>query len=217
MIFSKPKKSNPDPLKKTLHQNPKILEVNLIKGEAHIVFDWRKNLSVTVIVFIIAAAFIAEIYFGLDMWAKEEGIRSQALADKVSAISQEIKDTQIKADEALAFKNKSGEVSRLLNEHIYWSNFFDWLEKNTLSTVEFAGFSGSINGVYRLEATASRFQDVSWQIKVLSEDPLVKSVSVSQVSTSEEEISTSLNNQPGSQKRVSFSLSLAVDPAIFRK
>lgn len=217
MIFSKLKRHNKsNNAKQAPPQNPKILEVNLIKGEAQIVFNWRKNLLMTAIVLIVSAAFTAELYFGLDMWEKSESLKSQALAEETENLGREIKEIQAKADAALNFKAKSGEVSRLIDEHIYWSNFFDWLEKSTLNTVEFADFQGGTDGSYELKATAASFQDVSWQVKVFLDDPLVKRANVSQVSFAEE---ANINDEKNleTKNRVSFSLSLEVSPEIFKK
>lgn len=203
--------------KKLPPQNPKILEVNLIKGEVRIAFDWRKNIFTLLITLLVAGAFITEIYFGLNLWAKQEEIRAQALADEITRLNTEIKDTKAKAEAALEYKNKAAEVSRLINNHIYWSNFFDWLEKKTLSTVKFAGFEGGIDGVYTLEATAASYQDVSWQVRTFLGDPLVKKAAVAEVSAAEEEGQVIDGEVSGGRRAVSFSLELEIDPEIFKK
>jgi len=220
MLFLKSKKGKKEFIKKNSTQNPKILEVNLIKGEVKISFDWKKNISLLVLVFIIAGAFVVEIYFGLDLWAKKEALKAEALTKEIEIITKDIKDSQKKADAALLYKNKSQEVSRLLANHIYWSTFFDWLEKNTLSSVKFASFEGSTDGKYTLEGTATRYQDVSWQVKALSDSSLVKKVEVLQVASADEDKASgaeSENATSSSQKIVNFSLELEIDPVIFRK
>lgn len=218
MLFIKPKKKDSkETAKKLPPQNPKILEVNLIKGEVRIAFDWRRNISILIITLLVAGAFIAEIYFGLDLWAKQEEARAQVLADEITRLSAEIKDTRDKAEAALEYKDKSIEVSRLVDNHIYWSNFFDWLEKKTLSTVKFAGFEGTTDGIYTLQATAASYQDVSWQVRALLGEPLVKRASVTEVSSAEEEVKTAEGEAASGRRAVSFSLELEVDPEIFKK
>lgn len=212
MLFFKPKKGNKEKTKKITLQNPRILEVNLIKDEIRISFDWNKNISVLAIVLFIVGFFIAEIYFGLEWWAKQEEIRAQSINDNIALVSKEISKIKGKADEALAYKNKSVEVGRLLNEHIYWSNFLNWLEKNTLSTVKFDNFSGDTSGNYSLTAKALSYAEVSWQVKAFLADPIVKKVDVFDVSSG-----SSKDKGKNADQGVNFSLDFSVDPKIFKK
>jgi len=210
MFFLK-KHNHKEDNKKNSFQNPKILEVNLIKDEVKVSFDWNKNLSVLIIVLFITGLFIAEIYFGLDWWEKQELSRAQAVNEDVARVSQEIGEMRENNAEALTYRDKALEVNNLLNNHVYWSNFFSWLEKNTLNTVKFSNFSGDLTGNYDLNAKASSFAEVSWQVKAFSDNPFTQSVEVIQASSAnnkEEEV------QDGG---VSFDINLKISPDIFKK
>lgn len=211
MLFFKPKKGKKEETKKNTLQNPKILEVNLIRDEVRISFDWNKNISILMVVLFITGFFIAEIYFGLNWWEKQELIKAQSLNDNISQVNREISKIKAAADEALAYKDKSAEVSRLLNEHVYWSNFFNWLEKNTLSTVKYDAFSGDTLGVYSLNAKALSYAEVSWQVKAFLNNQYVKKVEVATVSSAAKDKKT--NAVPG----VNFSLNFQLSPDIFKK
>lgn len=210
MLFFNQKKNKQKEIKKNIAQNPRILDVNLIRGEVRIGFDWNKNILILLVVLLIIAAFITEIYFGLDWWVGQEAAKAQTLTASISQVNSDIKKIQSKADEALIYKAKSVEVSRLLSSHIYWTNFFNWLEKNTLSTVQFDGFSGGIDGVYSLNAKALSYAEASWQAKSFLSDPLVKKAEVLQVNS----ISA---KEKGSSAGVTFPISLELNPAIFKK
>jgi hypothetical protein len=210
MLFFNQKKGKPTETKKNIAQNPKILDVNLIRGEVRIGFDWNKNILILLVVLLITAAFITEIYFGLDWWVGQEATKAQTLTASISQINSDIKKIQSKADEALVYKAKSVEVSRLLSSHIYWTNFFNWLEKNTLSTVQFDGFSGRTDGVYSLNAKALSYAEASWQVKSFLSDPIVKKAEVLQVNS----ISS---KDKSSGVGVTFPINLELDPAIFKK
>ncbi len=201
--------------KRAAIQNPKILDVNLIKGEVQISFAWRQNLSKLILALVILGLIVTEVYLGLDYWAQYEEEQTQVLTIELNRVREEVRALQVEADQALAYKEKSVGLSGLLAEHIYWSAFFDWLEKNTLSTVKFTGFSGGTDGVYELRATASSFQDASWQVKVLLDDPLVKQAEISQVANSESEVEE--EGEVFVQKEVNFSLNLEINPEIFKK
>jgi len=210
MLFFNQKKGKKEETKKNTNQNPKILEVNLIRGEVRISFDWNKNISILVMVLLITSAFITEIYFGLDWWGKQEALKAQSLTEGITKTTTDINKIQSKADEALTYKQKSIEVGMLLNKHIYWSNFFNWLEKNTLSTVKFEGFTGGTDGGYTLNANALSYSEASWQVKSFLSDPIVKKAEVFQVASA-------ATKDKGAGSGVNFTINLEVNPDIFKK
>lgn len=184
----------------------------MIRDEVRISFDWNKNLSILMAVLFVVGIFVVEIYFGLNLWEKQELVKIQALSDDITTLNREMSNIKSKADEALAFKDKSIELGRLLNEHIYWSNFFNWLEKNTLSTVKYDGFSGNTNGTYSLNARALSYAEVSWQVKAFLNDPIVKKVEVLSVNSA-----LSKDKEKAGETGVSFSLSFELNPEVFKK
>jgi hypothetical protein len=207
-MFSLPKQiSGKLPKRRVLLQNPKILEVNLIKDEGLLSFDWNKNLLVLVLVLFLAGLLILEIYFGLGWWEEQEAARlepTKALVAQTNAAAAKLKN---QTAAALAYKDKSAAFSWLLGNHVYWSNFFSWLERNTLSTVKYDSFSGGLDGSYVLTATAPSYADVSWQVKAFRNDPSTKKASVTSVKSA----------GSAAAGQVNFTLSLQVDPAIFKK
>lgn len=214
-IFSRPqpngKKKAPAsaPARRVVLQNPHILEVNLIKDEAVISFDWNKNLMVLVLVLALAGLVVMEVYFGLGWWADQETARltaNKALVDQANAATAQLKN---QTAAALAYKAKSADFSLLLANHVVWDNFFSWLERNTLSTVQYDSFSGGLDGNYTLNATAVSYADAAWQVKAFLADPLTKAASVTEVTGGQ-------SKDPTKAGRVSFSLSLQVDPGIFK-
>lgn len=196
--------------KKTVVSNPKILEINLIKEENGVSFNFARNLSTLFLVFFIAVLLVIEIYFGLGWWQNQEMAKIQITATEVSQLSREISTLNNSADEAFKYKAKVVILSDLLNNHVYWSNFLNWLEKNTLSSVQYDSLSGDLSGIYSFEATAKTYADVSWQTKAFLDDPLTKLASVSLASSLKEK-----GEEKSSQ--VKFSLELEVNPTIFKK
>lgn len=208
-MFSLKKKNNKKEEGGGFLQNPKILEVNLVKDEVAISFDWRQNLSVLALVLILAVLFVTEIYFGLDQWEAQEAQQTQAIEAQVNITNAEVSKLKNSISPALAYKDKSAVFSNLLDNHIYWSNFFNWLEKNTLSSVKYQEFSGNLDGSYTLEATAQTYADISWQVKALTKDPLTEKVEVLKAESASDD-----ETKPG---KVNFQLVLKVKPEIFKK
>jgi len=194
--------------KGTLH-NPKILDVNLIKGEVGVSFDWQKNLFTLVIVLLITGLFVTEIYFGLDWWEKQENLRAQTLENKVLQVSQQVRRLKTETNKALNYKAKTFELSKLLADHVYWTNFFNWLERNTLSTVNYSDFSGNLSGQYSLQASTKNFADISWQVKSFLDDPITKSAAVAKAGVT---VDKKTNNE-----KINFIINLKIKPTIFKK
>lgn len=194
-------------------ENPKVLEVNLIKESANIEFDFKRNFSRLGISVLIAIFFIVEIYFGLSWWEKEETKRADALAADLQQVNQDIRLVKTQADEFLTFKDKLTALKPLLDSHVYWTNFFNWLERHTLNSVTFGGFSGDTSGVYSLNAETKNFSDISYQVKAFLDAPetLKAEVLGGQSSQSKE--------KDGRIKAgvVSFNISFKVKPEIFKK
>ena len=208
MFSFKLKLKNKEP-KRTIVSNPKILEVNLIKEEASDNFAWGKNLVTSLIVFFIAIVLVGEIYYGLDWWQNQEMAKTKVTETEVSKLNKEISVLNNTADNALKYKEKVVVLGELLGEHIYWSNFLNWLEKNTLSSVQYDQLSGNTSGIYSFMATAKTYADVSWQTKAFLNDPLTKKASV--------EMANLPSSKDEKKKQVSFILNLEVNPSIFKK
>ncbi len=207
MLFRRNKNKRGQHLEEAL-RNPKILEVNLIKEEVQASFDWNKHISILLAALFVTGLFVTEIYFGLAWWEKQENLAAQALSDQIVETNREINLIREQAGDALAFKDRSAELSRLLDNHTHWTKFFSWLEKTTLSSVKYEEFSGDISGEYQLSGRAPAYADVSWQAKVLSENPMVKSVSISQAQSS--------MSESDQAPQINFTLELEVSPDIFK-
>lgn len=216
-------------------KNPKILEVNLIKEDTDLSFDWKRSLRSSLIALGVVLFIIFELYWGLDWWQKDEEIRLEQIKTQTERAKQEINNLRLSAADALSYQSKTREAGILLDNHIYWTNFFAWLEKNTLSTVSFGGFSGDNKGEYSLAGQAGSFAEVSWQVKQMASDPMVLDVEVKSVSSgasktreqiAEEAAAYALAVSRGEEVEeyqapppagTSFVLNLEINPEIFKK
>ncbi len=195
-------------------KNPEILEVNLVRDEIVIHFDWNKHLFTAILAVIFAGALIFQVYLGLDYWEQAERERAMEIEQEAMILRSEVATLTNKSKDALSFKDKSSAFSDLLDNHIYWTRFFTWLESNTLNTVTYNGFYGNLSGSYTLSASAPSFAEASWQVKVLSENQFVKNVMVDSVTSGQD---SSNQNDEAVQENVSFEIVLDINPAIFKK
>jgi len=191
--------------------NPKILEVNLIKDEVGIEFEWGRHLLPFFLALIFSTLLVAEIYYGLDWWQKQEEQKTITLNDEYKIVSRQISNINAKSNDVIIFKDKLQITKKLADSHVYWTDFFDWLEKSTLNSISYGGFSGDLTGKYSLSATAKTFSDISWQVKAFKDNKFIDSVRVDSGSSgrADEKAPVSSNNA------VSFSLDLKVKKDIF--
>jgi hypothetical protein len=212
-MFLSNKKNNKTPeTKKASLQNPKILEVNLVKGESKPVVDWSKNAVFAVLVFLIAAIFVGEAYYALSWWEKQEEILNENVQAEVDKLNQDIVRLKKSNADALAYQSRAASFSKLIDSHVYWNNFFSWIERNTLSSVRYSSFNGDLNGSYSLQAKADSYADVSWQTKAFLNSSSTKDVKIREVRTGSGKDGEKLEDAKG----VSFSIQLQVDPNIFK-
>jgi len=195
-----------------LAQNPKILEVNLIKDEMQVSFNLRKHFSTLLFSLFVATLFVVEIYLGLNWWSAYEEDRLAQAQIRFNALSEEIRKMKTTSDQISAFRQRVELADALLSRHVYWTNFFTWLEANTLSSVSYQNFSGGSDGEYNLEATTDNFRDISWQTRLLLADPAVLSVRVDEGGGDRDLESADATKNT---EKIEFNLQLKVKPSIF--
>ncbi len=219
----KPKEKKEEKKKKSFQKpvdlrNPDVLDVNLVRDEIIIFFNWKKNLIITFLLIILSCLFIYEVSKGLDYWEEVESLKAERIEKQIEGLKKDVVELNNKANNALLFKEKSLAFSKLLDNHIYWSNFFKWLENNTLNTVKYSGFNGTISGIYSLTATAPTYAEASWQAKVLKESPYIKDVEISSVNLVEHTETTEGENGEiieTSYKNVLFTVNFQIEQSIF--
>lgn len=206
-------------------RSPEVLGVNLVKDELIVFFDWNKHIFLSILVFVIAALFVFEIHIGLNYWEKQESERAEILRAKTDELKLDVINLNSEHAAALSFRDKSSAFAGLLENHIYWTKFFDWLQKNTINTVTYEGFSGDLTGIYTLKAKAPSYAEASWQAKAFLNSDMVKSVSISAAESSasaqsaEEEIAgDTATGEPKKEEdagSVSFQIDLEINPELF--
>jgi hypothetical protein len=97
--------------------------------------------------------------------------------------------------------------SQVLNKHVYWTKFFNFLEQNTLkNNIYYKNFKGDIYGQYVLPTVSNNVLATNFQSKIFSNNSLVSSTLIS-----DEEI----NNEEINKTFINFNLNLGLNPNIF--
>lgn len=186
-----------------------VLGTNLIKTEVISFFNWRKKFYFLFVSAGAAVLIIILMYLSLIIWEKGVQTKDEILLSQIKKINEKIAEAEGYVKDILKFQKKLKYSGELLENHIYWTNFFTFLEDNTLSNVYYADFSGDIGGEYQLPASAGRYNDITRQLKSFK-----NSSSVEEVKTSGGKSGEAKSGQSGA---ISFDLDLKVKPEIFYK
>ncbi|MFA5247764.1 MAG: hypothetical protein WC415_00760 [Patescibacteria group bacterium] len=186
-----------------------VLEVNLVKEEIVKYFDWQRGILVILLAAFFSLSLLSAGYWVISWLAEKRQVASNSsYTQSYFKINKEIKELSPQVAEVLAFKSRMDLSNTLLDSHIYWTNFFDFLESNTLSDVYFSSFSGDISGDYQFSATSNSVDAINVQIKKLLSNTYIKNARVD---------STSVALDKDGLAKTSFQLVFLLDPQIFLK
>ncbi len=210
---------------KNLESSLDVLDVDLIKGEKQEVFDWGKYIAFIFLAVVAASVLALEAYWLIAWWENQEDNRASQIEKNIEEIRSEIKEIEGEYQVLTDFKVKADMLDDLLTKHPYWTNFFNWIERRTLSNVTWESFTADLSGDYTLQGEAKTFADISWQVRSFLDDELVNEVSVDSgtggLREETREIPGLLDEEDNPimetylVSSVSFTLNLKIDPRIF--
>jgi Tfp pilus assembly protein PilN len=169
----------------------------------------KQRLFLFYLIFFIGCGFIAIVSgsLWLTIFLKQEKIN--AGNSSLAAINKKITDLGSSFDAAKKEQQTLNILSDVLNNHIYSSKVFDWLEADTLPQVSWNNLSFTSGGNFSLAGTASSYEMLVAQVETIKDDPMITAVSFSGVNADFDE-----NNV---MKGVNFNLNVALNPAYLNK
>jgi hypothetical protein len=145
---------------------------------------------------------VAFAYIGLGLSVSAKQATLVKLRDEALAVVGRLNDQSTQVSEMSMAVQQVKAAGGLLDSHVRWTYFFDWLEKATLADVYFSGFMGDVAGKFNMTASARDYTTLAQQLVSLKGDPSVLDVNVTEASRD-------------SQGWVNFSLTLTVSPSVF--
>jgi hypothetical protein len=186
----------------------RVLEVNLVKDEIIKYFDWQRGILIILVAVFSSLAILSGIYWGISWWgSRSENLQSSNYLQQYYKVSKEVSALDARVAEVMSFKAKLEQANFLLARHVYWTNFFRFLEDNTLSNVYFASFSSPIADRYSFAATTDDLDAIDAQVKKLLANPYIKDA----------EVNSGAIGESGGKSIVSFSIAFGLDRKIFLK
>jgi len=192
---------------------PKILKTNLAKGEQTIYIDWNKKIKKLSLMSALSCFFVLVVYFGLIMWGINTKSRGKILDSDIDYIKSQLSTSVDDVQEIDDFYGKLKNVNILLDKHIYWSNIFEFVEKNTFANVQIvSGLSGNPKSEYVFSVLTDNFTTLNQQVRHFRDQDEVISAQF------EGGTIESLVNEEGQVTTVlSASINMTLKPEIFFK
>ncbi|MCF7907067.1 hypothetical protein K9K85_02190 [Patescibacteria group bacterium] len=130
---------------------------------------------------IISVLFILTRLYG-GLYFDKRAAEVENIKREISLLEVQSRDFLEQRNAVIKLNNKAEEVQRALDQHIYWRNFFDFLEKYTLPDVYFGDFTAQAQEPVRLNAQAKDLISLARQIVAFREaDDFVEKIEVSGV------------------------------------
>jgi len=192
--------------------NEDIIGTNLIKDEVITFLNWKKSIAVLLGFAITSGLIVGAIFVSLVYTEKQKRESNQLILKDFNQLNDQIKNIEKEIDKIFLFQRRLELASQLFDQHIYWTNFFDFLEKNIIDDVYLFGFGGDTKGQYDISAQAKDFRAIAKQIKALRANNQVQEVRANGGSAiSAVEDAGDIKKAKG----VDFSLKINIDPQLF--
>ncbi|MFA6551222.1 MAG: hypothetical protein WCV41_01690 [Patescibacteria group bacterium] len=195
----------------TLTAGQDILRTNLISDQDLVFFNWPKAIKINIVSIVASLLIIGASFIGVILLGRQAASPSD-LDAKLAVKDQEQKSLESELEKLSGLRAKTAEIKNILSKHIYWTNFFNLMEKNTLTGIYYDDFEGDISGQYLLPAVASDFKILNAQIKTWQGE---KNYVISAVAPKVEAKKSSGGKEGAEQDVLAFEINLAVKPDIF--
>jgi len=172
--------------------------------------DLRRGLLILAFVLVIEMIAIG----GVDFWLAQDTAKRQAeragLDSRIVADKKMIEDQGKLLAAAIDLDRQVRAVKEGLTQHVYWTQFFDFLEANSRPNIHFLRFSGEAeSGIFSVDVLGRSYRDIAEQIVGLKENPDVASVRATSASAR--------TNQNGEIDGVSTTMMVKVKPGVWIK
>lgn len=205
----------PKPVEKKIHltNGDKLnspsdsLEVNLVPAENNLLPPAK--IFSFILLAVIANIIIIGISYGLIFLKNyQTQLKTQAQDQKIEEMILAINELKANEAKAAVLLEEMNQVENIINKHIYWTNFFQALEKYTLNDVYYSNLAATKEGLITLSATTVDFQGVAKQLLTFQG----AADFVSQV-----EILGATKTGTEENPSVEFNIGLTLNPSIFLK
>jgi len=153
-------------------------DVNLIPEELVAEVDTKKIIRALILASVLGILCTAAAYLGTDLYRLRQQRNVQGVQEEIDKVNQSINGKSDDLKILLRYKQIYENVGQLLDAHLYWSNFFDFLEQTVVADVYYDNIDADINGLVTINARAKSYTAIAQQYKALEEAPEVITVNI---------------------------------------
>jgi hypothetical protein len=191
-------------MEKRKWESPKIIETNLLSGEINN-YQFKNHINILILFLVLSIGLMGSLYWMETVWEKNKRAMADEYNLKLTKLNEAIKSAEKDTEEINKLKENLNPIRFIIDNHVYWTNMFEFLEKSLITNAYIPSFGGDLNGQYSLDITANDYKDMDAQIKFFRSNPLIKDVKLS---------GANMDYSPTGNK-VHFRVSFNVDPGIF--
>lgn len=199
--------------KEDLNSREGRLDVNLIPEELAKKPEIKlsKKLFISGLIIFISILLIVGGYLGISYYQFKITEQIEELEVKIANLNKQIAQYEEGKSAALALQQRLETLRQLLDNHVYWTQFFDLLEKYTISEVYYTNFSMAGKDKLSISAVGKDYNSVAKQLLVFQNAvDFVANVRI-------DAASAEVNQDEGGYAGVSFSINLEFLPGVFLK
>lgn len=172
--------------------------------------DLFKRILILALVLILETGMLG----GINYWLAGKTNSQKSELTKQNDRIKELIDLSATKEQGLsevsAFNQRVSALSDSLSGHIYWTAFFNWLEKNTKPTVVYQNFGGDFSsGIVTIDATAKNYREAAEQMVKFRDDPMVLQFRSSTLSAS--------HDRDGKLSGINFTVYLKLKPEVWAR
>ena len=152
--------------------------INRLSEERPAEAGWSSGLlGFSIGLFVVVVVLYAGMRFGYEPYVNSQ---ISSVEGELSRVSQSVSPD--KTTSLIAFYSQVSHVRSLVQSHVSFSRFLDWLSKHTEANAYYTALSFSSANQVSLTILAKTESDMNQQIAVFESDPDVASVNVSNIS-----------------------------------
>lgn len=189
------------------------LDVNLIPSELarQPEIDFKKRLTMSGAAIFITIIVIAGVYLGMTWYQVRITQEITQRENGIKQLDADIDRLEVEKDSALETQKRLTLIKGLIDNHTYWTKFFELLEENTIRDVYYTNFAMAGTDSLTIAAVAKDYRAVAEQLVAFQQaTSFVKNVRI-------DSASAEINPETATYDGVSFSVNLDFVPGIFMK
>ncbi|HLC90060.1 MAG TPA: hypothetical protein VJG65_03805 [Patescibacteria group bacterium] len=204
-------KSQNQPANTEGEKSVEFLDVNLMPAEMakHPELEISKKLTNLGAVLGGIVVFVIIFYLGITWYQLMITRQIKKMEGQIIQLDDQIKTRENEKKQALDFSSRLDLVKQLLDSHIYWTNFFELLEKYTSTEVYYTNFAMAGRDKLIITAVGRDYKSVAKQLVVFQEaKDFIKNVRI-------DAANAQIDPASGFYQGVNFNINLEFLPGVF--